>query len=189
MIAEDGCVGRRAGRRVFAFFVLFAIFAPYFYLTWFIVIPDQMNIRHLSWLLAIFAIALPLLSGCSKETGDKEEGATVVVHGRTLDKATVAPIMGIRVVLNAYSTSDSRTRKPVQSDTTYTRTDGLFEIITTENHSSLTYELVATDVEELTGGRYSESVIGISLSPDSPSFNPTTNTYHMEGNDFYMEKK
>lgn len=146
-----------------------------------------MNIKRLTWLIAIFAIIVPLFSGCSKEALE-DTGATVVVHGATLDKKTSFPVMGIRVVLNAYRKSDSRIRKPVQSDTTYTSTLGLFEIITSEKSANLTYELVATDVDGEKGGSYSESVIGISLSTDSPSFDANTNTYHMEGNFFFLDR-
>ena len=146
-----------------------------------------MNIKRLTWLIAISAIIVPLFSGCSKEALE-DTGATVVVHGATLDKKTSFPVMGIRVVLNAYRKSDSRTRKPVKSDTTYSLTNGLFEIITSERSANLAYELVATDVDGVKGGSYSESVIGISLSTDSPSFDANTNTYHMEGNFFFLER-
>jgi len=147
-----------------------------------------MKIRRLSRLFAIIAILAPVFWGCSKEAPE-DTGATLVVHGITLDKVSSFPVMGIRVVLNAYRNSDSRTRKTVKSDTTYTRTDGLFEIITSEKSANLQYELIATDVNGPWGGDYAESVIEISLSTDSPSYDDITNTYHMEGNVFYLERK
>ena len=146
-----------------------------------------MNIKRLTWLIAIFAIIVPLFSGCSKEALE-DTGATVVVHGATLEKKSAFPVMGIRVVLNAYRKSDSRIRKPVKSDTTYSLTNGLFEIITSERSANLAYELVATDVDGVKGGSYSESVISIFLTTDSPSFDSATNTYHMDKNWFYLER-
>ena len=147
-----------------------------------------MNIKRLAIYFAIIAILVPVLGGCSKEALE-DTGATLVVHGRTIDKNSSFPVMGIRVVLNAYKKSDSRTRKTVKSDTTYTRTDGLFEIITSEKSANLQYELIATDVNGRFGGEYKESVIEISLSTDSPSYDDNTNTYYMDGNIFYLERE
>ena len=67
--------------------------------------------------------------------------------------------------------------------------DGLFEIITSEKSANLQYELIATDVNGRFGGEYKESVIEISLSTDSPSYDDNTNTYYMDGNIFYLERE
>jgi len=147
-----------------------------------------MKIKTLFRLFAIFAICVPVIAGCSKEALE-DSGATVVVHGRTCDKITSSPVMDIRIVLNAYTNADPRTRKILQSDTTYSRTDGLFEIITAEKSANLIYELVAADVDGPLNGEYNESVIGIILSMNSPSYDSSTNTYDMPGNDFYLERK
>ena len=110
---------------------------------------------------------------------------SIVVRGGTFDKEANDPLRGIMVVLLAYYDGEY-----VRKDTTYTSSEGLFEIAAPLREEVIDYTLLAKDKDgEENGGDFETSYINITLSQNSPSFDEVSRGYLLEGNIFYLEKK
>lgn len=140
---------------------------------------------------AFLLTAVVLLAGCSamdpvpernNAPVNEPDAPSLVARGFVQDQATQEALRGIRIVLSAF---DQQT--VVRRDTSYTSTEGLFEVVSPQYDVRWQYTLSAFDIDGLdNGGQYQSSVIEIHINENSPSYNPGANSYLVDGNIFYL---
>ncbi|MBR1871665.1 MAG: hypothetical protein IJ795_00470 [Bacteroidales bacterium] len=140
--------------------------------------------------LFVISLLLAALSGCSKiadvpgNTPGVPKEPVLVVRGGAIDHESNEPVRGIMVVLFT-----NKGQVLVRKDTSYTTSEGLFEVLSPGFANDKSYSLLARDMDGMdNGGEYESSVIDINISESSPSFNNQSNSYIVDGNVFYLSR-
>ena len=121
----------------------------------------------------------------SDKSADAAPLPTVVVRGCCMDSGSNAPVSRMMIVLFPIVEHPLEYR-----DTTYTSSDGLFEIAREFTPEYMDFHLMAKDPDgQENGGEYQTAFIDINLNPDSPAFDARTGGYILDGNVFYLELK